>query len=103
MIDQLDIPELFEIANDILANEPNKSEELVLKLNTSNMGSGTENWSNYSISGRPQFKTPFYVGRYEIGGENGLSISFSILNRPSVINRWFCKWCLGWKWIDNKK
>ena len=45
---------------------------------------------------------PLYVGRYEIGGKNGMSISFSLSDKPNFINRWFCNWCLGWKWIDGK-
>jgi len=45
--------------------------------------------------------TPKYVGRYEIGGSTGMSISFSLSDKPNLVNRFFCKWCLGWKWIDN--
>ena len=44
---------------------------------------------------------PIYVGAYRIGGETGMSISFSLSNKPSWINRQFCKWCLGWEWIEN--
>jgi len=22
--------------------------------------------------------------------------------KPNFINRWFCKWCLGWEWVDTK-
>jgi len=44
---------------------------------------------------------PEYVGRYQIGGSTGMSISFSLELKPNYINRWFCKKCLGWEWIDN--
>ena len=38
---------------------------------------------------------PKNVGSYQIEGQ----LSFSLTKKP---NRLFCKWCLGWKWIDNK-
>ena len=43
---------------------------------------------------------PTYVGAYVIGGGNN-NISFSLGIKPSYLNRFFCKWCLGWKWKDN--
>lgn len=43
---------------------------------------------------------PKYVGAYRIGGPMGMSISFSLENKPNFINRWFCKWCLGWEWVS---
>jgi len=67
-------------------------------LNTSNT-TDTMNWGE----GNETFgiQQPVYVGRYEIGGSTGMSISFSLGDKPNFINRWFCNWCLGWKWIDN--
>jgi len=52
----------------------------------------------YTISSISQ---PIYSGAYRIGGETGVSISFSLSDKPSWINRQFCKWCLGWEWIEN--
>ena len=43
---------------------------------------------------------PKYVGAYRIGGPTGMSISFVLENKPNFINRWFCKWCLGWEWVS---
>jgi len=42
-----------------------------------------------------------YVGSYQIG-EGPPFTSFLLGNKPSYINRMFCKWCLGWKWVDIK-
>ena len=68
-------------------------------LDTSSGNNDTISWS----SGQDPFgiHQPLYVGRYEIGGDIGVSISFLLGDKPNFINRWFGKWCLGWKWIDN--
>jgi len=54
--------------------------------------------SNLNLSNGIQ--QPVYEGRYQIG-DGSLNVSFSIGKKPHYIHRWFCKWCLGWKWIDN--
>ena len=48
--------------------------------------------------GTHKINLPKYVGSYQIGGQ----LSFQLTKKPNYINRLFCKWCLGWKWIDNK-
>ena len=74
------------------------------KNNDSITANSTTNTSEYDDIRNPKHKfiiqQPLYVGRYQIGGKNGLSISVSIEDKPNFINRCFCKWCLGWKWID---
>jgi hypothetical protein len=67
-------------------------------LDTSSGGSDTISWS----SGQDPFgiQQPVYAGAYEIGGGD-YTTSFSLGEKPSFINRWFCKWCLGWEWVDN--
>ncbi len=40
-----------------------------------------------------------YVGRYRLGGENGLNIFFE--NKPKWLHRKMMKLCLGLEWIDN--
>jgi len=42
-----------------------------------------------------------YAGVYNIGPKSSTTTSFSLENKPNFINRWFCKWCLGWEWVDN--
>jgi len=73
--------------------------ESVTILDTSNT-THTLNWGKGD--GPFTIQQPVYVGRYEIGGNTGMSISFSLGDKLSFINRWFCKWCLGWKWIDGE-
>ena len=42
------------------------------------------------------------VGSYEItGSSRDYQIHFNFTKKPKLINRLFCKWCLGWTWIDN--
>jgi len=38
---------------------------------------------------------PKYIGAYEIG-----NVTFHQTKKPSFINRFFCKWCLGFVWVD---
>jgi hypothetical protein len=40
------------------------------------------------------------VGSYEITGSNVNKIEFNFTKKPKLINRIFCKWCLGWTWRD---
>jgi hypothetical protein len=41
------------------------------------------------------------VGSYEItGSSRDYQIHFNFTKKPKLINRLFCKWCLGWTWID---
>ena len=59
-----------------------------------------ESESTYKVTSISQ---PVYAGAYRIGGQKtGMSISFSLENKPNWINRQSCKWCLGWEWIENK-
>jgi len=67
---------------------------------TSGRNDITLNWGEGD--GPFSIQQPKYVGRYQIGGDTGMSILFSLGDKPSFINRWFCKWCLGWKWIDSE-
>ena len=45
-------------------------------------------------------ETPKFVGGYEITGSKKNTIVFNLCKKPSRINRFFCKACLGWTWID---
>jgi|GEM_PF-2226013 len=47
-----------------------------------------------------QIKTPKVVGSYEITGTKVNTIEFAFTKKPKLINRLFCKWCLGWTWRD---
>lgn len=47
-----------------------------------------------------QIKVPKVVGSYEITGSK---VQFHFTKKPSLINRMFCKWCLGWTWRDKCK
>lgn len=40
------------------------------------------------------------AGSYEITGNTVNTIEFIFNKKPKLINRLFCKWCLGWTWID---
>jgi hypothetical protein len=40
------------------------------------------------------------VGSYEITGSKVNTIEFNFTKKPKLINRIFCKWCLGWTWRD---
>ena len=46
-------------------------------------------------------ETPKVVGSYEITGTKNSTIHFNFTKKPNIINRLFCKWCLGWTWTDN--
>ena len=39
-----------------------------------------------------------FIGGYQIGGPNALTISFA--KRPRWFHRVMMKLCLGWKWVD---
>jgi hypothetical protein len=28
------------------------------------------------------------------------NVVYQLEKKPSLINRFFCKWCLGWEWVD---
>jgi hypothetical protein len=43
---------------------------------------------------------PKVVGSYEITGDLMNRIEFNFCKKPKLINRLFCKWCLGWTWND---
>jgi len=46
-------------------------------------------------------KLPKIVGGYEItGSSRDYQIHYNFTKKPKLINRLFCKWCLGWTWID---
>jgi hypothetical protein len=45
-------------------------------------------------------ETPEVVGSYEITGTKENTIEFNFTKKPKLINRLFCKWCLGWTWRD---
>jgi len=47
------------------------------------------------------FTQPDFVGSYRIGGATGMNIHFNRENKPNWINKQFCKWCLGWEWVEN--
>ena len=51
-----------------------------------------ENVLNFSPS---EFK---HSGCYTFGGASGIRFYLSV--KPSFVNRFFCKWCLGWQWED---
>jgi hypothetical protein len=46
------------------------------------------------------FEIPKVVGSYEITGTKENAIEFNFTKKPKLINRIFCKWCLGWTWRD---
>jgi hypothetical protein len=79
------------------SDNPSLIVDTVFTLNTSTT-TDTMNWGE----GKETFgiQQPVYEGRYQIG-DGSLNVSFSIGKKPHYIHRWFCKWCLGWKWIDN--
>lgn len=52
---------------------------------------------NFSFS---EIKNPKVVGSYEITGDIRNTFEFNFCKKPSFINRFFCKWCLGWTWKD---
>jgi len=45
-------------------------------------------------------ETPKVVGSYEITGTKMNTVEFNFTKKPKLINRLFCKWCLGWTWRD---
>ena len=45
---------------------------------------------------------PKIVGSYEITGDLMNRIEFNFCKKPKLINRLFCKWCLGWTWNDKQ-
>jgi len=47
-----------------------------------------------------QNEIPKVVGSYEITGSKVSRIEFNFTKKPNLINRLFCKWCLGWTWRD---
>lgn len=40
---------------------------------------------------------PPAVGYYDLGG-----IQLRVIKRPSFVQRWFVRWCFGWKWVDKR-
>ena len=50
--------------------------------------------------GATKIETPKVVGSYEITGSKVGTIEFCFTKKPNLINRLFCKWCLGWTWRD---
>lgn len=48
---------------------------------------------------KPTYKSEGY---YEITGTETGQIRFHFTKKPNLINRLFCKWCLGWTWYDEK-
>ena len=48
-----------------------------------------------------EIKLPKTVGSYEITGSLNYTVHFNFTKKPKLINRLFCKWCLGWTWKDN--
>lgn len=56
---------------------------------------------NKNNSGEFKILTPSkVVGSYEITGDKTNSIEFIFYKKPKLINRLFCRWCLGWTWKD---
>ncbi len=45
-----------------------------------------------------KIEQPKYAGCYELDN----NIHFNIKKKPKLIHRLFCKWLLGWEWIDEK-
>ena len=46
-----------------------------------------------------QITNQTYVGGYRITGDSPDGfIQFNFVKKPNLINRLFCKWCLGWTW-----
>ena len=40
----------------------------------------------------------YYISPIEVGG-----VALNLYKKPSLINRLFCKWCLGWTWVDSNQ
>lgn len=56
----------------------------------------TENSQVLNLCGSKDIFEP--DGEYVIG-QGFHELHFAISKTPNFVNRLFCKWCLGWRWI----
>lgn len=54
--------------------------------------------TTYSSVSAKAFTIPVYVGGYQIGGDNGLTVNLT--RKPSAWHRFWMRACLGWTWKD---